>query len=69
MPLLVLMLETGCPVGGEEGVLHQTMLKDEIKRMAGDSCREADVRAECGDEDFRSCMESCQEEMKRRSRK
>jgi hypothetical protein len=64
----MLVLGTGCPVGGEEGVLHEAMLRDEIKRMAKESCREADVRANCG-ANFISCMEACQEEMKKRARK
>ena len=62
---LVLVLETGCPVGGEAGVLHQAMFKDTVKRLANDSCQPGDVEDGCGP-DFKKCMASCQEEMKRR---
>ncbi len=36
--VVMVVLGTGCPVGGEEGVLHEAMLRDEIKRMAKESC-------------------------------
>ncbi|HYO52052.1 hypothetical protein [Archangium sp.] len=67
--VLVLMLEAGCPVGGEAGVLHQTMLKDEMKRLARDSCRPADVEAMCGPDDFDECMAACRMAMEKRGRK
>lgn len=63
--MLVLMLETGCPVGGEAGVLHQAMLKDMMEEMAHDSCHEEDVRAMCGPQ-FKECMAECRKAMERR---
>jgi hypothetical protein len=66
--MLMLVLGTGCPVGGEEGVLHQAMLMDEIQRLAKDSCQPAAVKKECGP-NYEKCMESCREEMKRRTPK
>jgi hypothetical protein len=62
----VLMLETGCPVGGEAGVLHQAMLKDEMKRLARDSCRPADIKAVCEPEDVDECMAECRKAMEKR---
>jgi hypothetical protein len=67
--MLVLMLETGCPVGGGAGVLHQAMLKDLAMRLAGDSCQPGDVWDECGSKYYEDCMASCQEEMRRKARK
>jgi hypothetical protein len=64
----MLVLGTGCPVGGDEGVLHQAMLMDEVQRLAKDSCQPAAVKEVCGLK-FEKCMASCQEEMKRRARK
>jgi hypothetical protein len=65
------VLETGCPVGGDAGVLHQALLKDSIKKMAHASCLPADIWAECGpiQEDYDDCMVACVEEMERRGQK
>ncbi|WP_309891231.1 hypothetical protein [Archangium sp.] len=63
--VLVLMLGTGCPVGGEAGVLHQAMLKDMMDEMAHDSCLEDDVRAVCGPQ-FKECMAECRKAMEKR---
>ena len=67
----VLVLETGCPVGGDAGVLHQALLKDSIKKLVQASCQPADVWAECGpiQEEYEDCMAACEEEMKRKGRK
>jgi hypothetical protein len=67
--MLVLILETGCPVGGEAGVLHQALLRDEINRLVRASCRPADVKAVCGPDDYEDCMEDCRKEMEKRGRK
>ena len=67
--MLVLMLETGCPVGGEAGVLHEALLRDEINRLVRDSCRRADVEAVCGPDDYEDCMADCRKEMEKRGRK
>lgn len=56
--MLVVMLETGCPVGGRAGVLHQAMLKDMIEEMAHDNCPEEDIQAVCGPR-FKECMADC----------
>lgn len=68
--VLVLMLETGCPVGGDAGVLHQALLRDSLNKLAGDRCQPADVWKECGpiQEEYDACMVACEEEMARRSR-
>jgi hypothetical protein len=67
--MLVLILETGCPVGGEAGVLHQALLKDLANELAHDSCQPADVQDECGDRSYDACMAACIEAMNRRARK
>lgn len=67
--MLVLMLGTACPVGGEAGVLRQAMLKDLANELAHDSCQPADVEDVCGPERFDACMAACIEEMNRRDRK
>jgi len=67
--MLVLVLETGCPVGGDAGVLHQALLRDELEKMARDSCQPADVEEVCGPKKYDECMASCVEEMRRRARK
>ncbi|QRK08407.1 hypothetical protein JQX13_52295 [Archangium violaceum] len=61
--LLVLMLGTGCPVGGEAGVLRQALLRDEIKRMVRGGCQPAAIRARCAPDDYDACMEVCVQEM------
>jgi hypothetical protein len=66
--VLVVVLETGCPVGGDAGVLHQALLKDEARRLAQDSCRPADIEDICEFEDRDECMAACIEEMERRER-
>ncbi|REG34485.1 hypothetical protein ATI61_103385 [Archangium gephyra] len=68
--MLVLMLDTACPVGGDAGVLHQALLRDSIKKLAGASCQPADIWKECGpiQEDYDACKAACEEEMARRSR-
>ena len=65
--MLVLTLETGCPVGGEAGVLHEALLRDSIKKLVGDSCQSADIWKECGpiQEDYDACKAACEEEMER----
>jgi hypothetical protein len=68
--LLVLMLQTtGCPVGGEAGVLHEALLRDEIKRMARGGCQPADIEADCEPDRYDACMEKCKQEMAKRERK
>jgi hypothetical protein len=69
--MLVLMLGTACPVGGEAGILHEALLRDSVNKLAGDSCQPADVWKECGpvQEDYDACMAACEEELARRSRK
>jgi len=69
--MLVLMLGTACPVGGDAGVLHQALLRDSIKKLVHASCRPADVWAECGpiQEEYDDCMAACAAEMERRGRK
>jgi hypothetical protein len=67
--MLVLMLETGCPVGGGAGVLHEALLRDEMKRLAGDGCQPADVEELCGSDGYKDCMEDCITRMERRRRK
>ncbi|WP_146210123.1 hypothetical protein [Vitiosangium sp. GDMCC 1.1324] len=62
---LVLMLETGCPVGGDAGVLHQAMLKDQVEEMAHDGCPEEDIWAACGPR-FNECMKDCRVAMEKR---
>ena len=64
--LLVALVETGCPVGGEAGILHQALLRDEINRLVRDNCRSADVRAVCEPDDYEECMEDCRREMEKR---
>ncbi|MFE8601031.1 hypothetical protein [Archangium violaceum] len=64
--MLMLTLETGCPVGGGAGILHQALLRDEINRLVRESCRPADVWAACGPEDYEDCMEDCRGEMEKR---
>jgi hypothetical protein len=60
------VLETGCPVGGEAGVLHQSLLKDEINRLDRGRCRPADVGVVCGPDDYDDCMEAYRQEMEKR---
>ncbi len=67
--VVMLVLGTGCPVGGGAGVLHQAMLRDTIEKFAGDSCPEADLWDECGPDRFEACMAACKEEMKRKARR
>ncbi|KFA89383.1 hypothetical protein Q664_35460 [Archangium violaceum Cb vi76] len=62
---LVLMLGTGCPVGGEAGVLRQAMLKDLIEEMAHDNCPEEELQAACGPR-FKECMTDCLSEREKR---
>ncbi len=67
--MLVLMLGTGCPVGGEAGILRQAMLKDLANELAHDSCQPADVQEVCGSDHFDECMAECIEVMNRRDRR
>jgi hypothetical protein len=64
--MLALVLETGCPVGGDAGVLHQALLRDEFERVARVGCRPADIRASCEPDDYEACMKECRLEMERR---
>jgi len=67
--MLALMLGTACPVGGKAGVLNQALLRDEIKRLAGDGCQPADIEELCGSDGYKDCMEDCIARMERRRRK
>jgi hypothetical protein len=67
--MLVLMLETGCPVGGEAGVLHQAFLRDAAQKWAHEGCDPGNIWDDCGSEHFHQCLAVCEEEMKRRARK
>lgn len=67
--VMLVVLETACPVGGDAGILRQALLRDEMNRIIRDSCRPADVAAVCGPDDYEDCMAECREEMKRRSLK
>jgi hypothetical protein len=69
--LLVLVLETGCPVGGDAGVLHQALLRDEAEKMAQAGCPYADIEDACGPdpESIHACMDDCLEALARRKRK
>lgn len=63
---VMLVLGTGCPVGGEEGVLHQALLRDTIEKFAGDGCPKAELWDECGPDRFKECMASCEKAMEKR---
>jgi hypothetical protein len=67
--MLVLMLEAGCPVGGGAGVLHEALLRDEMKRLARGGCQPADIEELCGDDRFDKCMMDCKKRMEKRRRK
>jgi hypothetical protein len=67
--MLVLTLETGCPVGGDAGVLRQALLKDLANELAHDHCQPADIQERCGDRSYNACMAECIEEMNKRGRK
>lgn len=67
--LLVLVLEAGCPVGGEAGVLHEALLRDELEDMVRAGCRPAAIQRKCAPEDYEACMENCVQEMEKRARK
>jgi hypothetical protein len=67
--LLVLMLKTGCPVGGGAGVLHEALLRDEMKRLALDSCQPQDIEEVCGPDGFDECMLECTKRLEMRRRK
>lgn len=69
--LLVLVLETGCPVGGEEGVLHQALLRDEAEKFVQAGCPYAGIEKACGPypEGVHACMEDCLQALARRKRK
>jgi hypothetical protein len=66
--MLALVLETGCPVGGEAGVLHQALLRDELEKLAHAGCPRAEIEDECGPypESVDACMKDCQKAMKAR---
>lgn len=51
------------------GVLHQALLRDEIKRLAGDGCQPADIEELCGGDGFEECMEDCKKRIDERRRK
>jgi hypothetical protein len=65
----MLVLETGCPVGGEAGVLHQAFLRDAAQKWAHEGCQPGDLWDECGPKGFEKCLKACEEELERRSRK
>ncbi|MFY0524745.1 hypothetical protein ACN28I_16820 [Archangium gephyra] len=67
--MLVLMIGTACPVGGEAGILRQAMLKDLANEMAQDGCQPADLQERCGDQYYDACLETCIEKMNRRDRR
>ncbi|HYO69811.1 MAG TPA: hypothetical protein VEU33_27415 [Archangium sp.] len=67
--MLVLMLGTGCPVGGEAGVLRQAMLKDLANSLADDGCQPADIEERCGDKLYNACMAACIDKMNKRNLK
>ena len=66
--MLVLVLQMGCPVGGEEGVLHQALLKDRLEALSHKGCPYADIKVECGPnpESVDACMQNCLEVLARK---
>jgi hypothetical protein len=67
--MLVLVLETGCPVGSEAGVLRQAMLRDIAEGLSHEGCQPADIQDECGDKYYDACMADCRKAMQMRTRK
>jgi hypothetical protein len=66
--MLVVVLGTGCPVGGEAGVLHEALLRDEMNRLARGGCQSMDIEELCGPDRFEACMEDCWKRMEKRGR-
>lgn len=67
--MLVLMLGTACPVGGEAGILRQAILKDLANELSQDNCQPADLQERCGDQYYNACLAACIKEMNRRDRR
>jgi hypothetical protein len=67
--MLVLMLGTGCPVGGDAGVLRRAMLMDLANELSHDGCQPADIQERCGDDLYNDCMAACVDKMNKRDRK
>lgn len=67
--VLVVMVGTGCPVGGDAGVLHQALLRDSIEKWVHGGCDRGDIWDECGPDGFDDCLRACEEVRERRRRK
>ena len=58
--VLVVLAGVGCPHAfGKGGTIDQAWLKDYSENASARGCPEAELKEECGAEDFQDCMANC----------